>query len=221
MLKTQELFDLSKTCASSLLSRCEYPWEALNRLKEYILLEGKKLPFDEFNEIEENVWVSKDVSISQNAVIIGPAIIGRRTEIRTGAFIRGGVIIGMECVIGNSCEIKNSIIFDCVQIPHFNYVGDSIVGYKAHMGAGAITSNIKSDKTLVSIRENENRYHTGLRKLGAMIGDGCEIGCNCVLNPGTVIGKNTNIYPLSSVRGTVDANCIYKALDNIVPKHTK
>ena len=218
-IKTVDLFDLSQTIAERFLSKYEYPWEALPDIKGFILTLGKTLASDEFDNPYENVWISKSAKIHKNAEIIGPTIICGNTEIRTGAFIRGGVIIGENCVIGNSCEIKNSIIFNNVQVPHFNYVGDSILGFKAHTGAGAITSNVKSDKSLVKIKCGEKVIETNLKKFGAMVGDYVEVGCNCVLNPGTIIGKNTNIYPLSSVRGVVPPDSIYKAKDDIVLKN--
>lgn len=217
-IKTTDLFDLSKTAAYSLLEKTEYPWDALDMIGDFVLQLGKTLSTDEYYSPFENVWIANDVKISPTSTIIGPAIIDSRTEIRPGAYIRGKVIIGKNCVIGNSCEIKNSIIFDNVQIPHFNYIGDSILGYRAHTGAGAITSNVKSDRTLVCVKDGDKKIETGRKKFGAMIGDGAEIGCNSVLNPGTVIGKNTNVYPLSSVRGVIPADSIYKSSDNIVAK---
>ena len=217
-IKTAALFDLSKSIAGEILSKYEYPWEALKDIESIILSIGGNLPEDKYFCPSENVWIAKDVIIPRTAVILSPAIIQSGTEIRNGAFIRGKVIVGEGCVIGNSCEIKNSIIFDNVQIPHFNYIGDSILGHKAHTGAGAITSNVKSDKTQVCIRFGEHIINTGLKKFGAMIGDHAEIGCNSVLNPGTIIGRNTNIYPLSSVRGYVPENSIYKSQNNIVKK---
>lgn len=218
-IKTTALFDLSKTLAKDLLSKCEYPWQALPQIKEFICSVGQQLSSDAYVKHGDNVWISKDVLISTNATIIGPAIIESGTELRTGAFIRGNVIIGKNCVIGNSCEIKNSIIFDFVQVPHFNYIGDSILGYHSHTGAGAITSNVKSDRSLVSISYGETKIETGLKKFGAMLGDYVEIGCNSVLNPGTIIGRNSIVYPLSSVRGVVPANSIYKKKDEIVSKN--
>lgn len=179
---------------------------------------GKELSPDEYYSPSESVWIHKTVSVAQNAVIKAPCIIGKGTELRTGAFIRGSVIVGEGCVVGNSCEIKNAILFDGVQTPHFNYVGDSILGYRSHTGAGAITSNVKSDKTLVRIRTDEGFIETGLKKIGAMLGDFVEIGCNSVLNPGTVIGRNTNVYPLSSVRGAIPPNSIFKSPDSIISK---
>ena len=215
-IKTKDLFDLTKTVARSLLEKNEYPWDALSSIGNFILEIGKSLSLDEYNYLSQDVWIAKDVKIPPTATIIGPTIIENGTQIRPGAYIRGKVIIGKNCVIGNSCEIKNSIIFDNAQIPHFNYIGDSIVGYRAHTGAGAITSNVKSDRTIVHINDGDRKIDTGLKKFGAMIGDGAEIGCNSVLNPGTIIGKNTIVYPLSSVRGVVPADSIYKTADNIV-----
>ena len=217
-IRTSDLFDLSKSITAPLLSECEFPWEALPKIGEFILSIGPTLPKDEYDSIGSNVWVAKGVTIHPNSVICGPAIISEGTEIRPGAFIRGNVVIGKNCVIGNSCEFKNSIIFDKVQVPHFNYIGDSILGYCSHTGAGAITSNVKSDRSLVKVSDADERVETGLKKFGAMIGDYVEVGCNSVLNPGTIIGRNSNIYPLSSVRGTVPPNSIFKANNNIVPK---
>ena len=217
-IRTIDLFDLSKSITAPLLSKCEFPWEALSKIREFILSVGPTLPEDEYENIGDNVWIAKNVSIHPNAVICGPTIISEGTEIRPGAFIRGNVVIGKNCVIGNSCEFKNSIIFDNVQVPHFNYIGDSILGYHSHTGAGAITSNVKSDKTLVKVSDGDTRIETGLKKFGAMIGDYVEVGCNSVLNPGTIIGRNSNIYQLSSVRGTVPQNSIFKSNNNIVQK---
>ena len=218
-LKTHELYDLSHTLARELLEACEYPWLALPKIKDLILSVGKTLSPDEYDLVGENVWIAKDAKIAPSATVIGPAIIGHGTELRTGAFIRGSVIIGDGCVVGNSCELKNAILFDSVQVPHFNYIGDSILGYRSHTGAGAITSNVKSDKSLVKVKTDGEPMETGLKKFGAMLGDYVEVGCNSVLNPGTVIGRNTNIYPLSSVRGTIPPNSIFKSSDNIVTKN--
>ena len=170
------------------------------------------------HHLRGTVWISKEATVAPNATVIGPTIIGKGTEIRPGAFIRGSVLVGNECVVGNSCELKNAILFDKVQVPHFNYIGDSILGYRAHTGAGAITSNVKIDKTPITVRTPDGRIETGLKKFGACLGDFVEIGCNCVLNPGTVIGRNSNVYPLTSVRGTIPPNSIVKATDHIVPK---
>jgi NDP-sugar pyrophosphorylase family protein len=217
-IKTVSLFDLSKSIAGEFLSKYEYPWEALKDIESIIISIGATLPSDKYFSPSENIWIANDVSVPHTAVIQSPAIIESGTEIRTGAFIRGRVIIGEGCVIGNSCEIKNSIIFNNAQVPHFNYIGDSILGYKSHTGAGAITSNVKSDKTPVCIKAGQTKIETGLKKVGAMIGDHVEIGCNSVLNPGTVIGRNTTVYPLSCVRGAVPQNSIYKSEGNTVPK---
>ena len=217
-VKTEELFDLSHTLAAPLLSRFEYPWEALKEIKEYTISLGKTLSPEEYDNPSEGVWIAKTANIAPTANINAPCIIGKNTEVRTGAYIRGAVIVGEGCVVGNSCELKNAILFDCVQVPHFNYIGDSILGYRSHTGAGAITSNVKSDKSLVSVVTDDGRIPTGLKKFGAMLGDFVEVGCNSVLNPGTVIGRNSNIYPLSSVRGTVPPNSIFKKQDNIVTK---
>lgn len=220
-IKTAELYDLSHTLAAPLLGECEYPWQALPRIKDFILSVGPMLPADEYDNPDEGVWIAKSARLAKTATVSGPCIIGKDTELRTGAFIRGSVIVGEGCVVGNSCELKNAILFDCVQVPHFNYVGDSILGYRSHTGAGAITSNVKSDKTLVRVKTEDGFIETGLKKFGAMLGDFVEVGCNSVLNPGTVIGRNTNVYPLSSVRGTVPPDHIYKSGENIVPKQKR
>lgn len=218
-IRTSELYDLSHTLAAPLLSKYEFPWEALPHIKEFVIELGKTLSPDEYDNPAENVWIAKSAKIAPSATVSAPCIIGKDTELRTGAFIRGSVIVGDGCVVGNSCELKNAILFDCVQVPHFNYIGDSVLGYRSHTGAGAITSNVKSDKTLVTVKgEGGEAIPTGLKKFGAMLGDYVEVGCNSVLNPGTVIGRNTNIYPLSSVRGTVPPGSIFKAQGNIVEK---
>lgn len=221
MYKTKELYSLDKSLAGEYLSQFEYPWQALKGIKELILELGKKLDKNEFEEISENVWVHKSVKIAPTAYIGAPCIIGKDTEVRQSAFIRSAALIGEGCVIGNSTEVKNAIIFDSVQVPHFNYVGDSILGYKSHLGAGAVTSNVKSDKSLVKVKTADGVIETGLKKFGAMVGDNVEVGCNSVLNPGTVIGKNSNIYPLSSVRGTVPENSIFKNQQNITLKENR
>lgn len=218
MYKINELYDLTKTLAGNYLSEFEYPWEALSGIKELIITLGKKLPCEEYNEISENVWVHKSVKIFPTAYIGAPCIIGKNTEVRQCAFIRSAALIGENCVIGNSTEVKNAIIFDNVQVPHFNYVGDSILGFRSHLGAGAVTSNVKSDKSLVKVKTTDGYIETGLKKFGAMVGDNVEVGCNSVLNPGAVIGRNSNIYPLSSVRGSVPENSIFKNQNNIVTK---
>ncbi len=219
MYTVQELFDLSHTMAKEYLSLFKYPWEAISGIKELIVSLGAKLSKEEFTEASENIWIHKTASVSSTAYIAAPCIIGAKTEIRHCAFIRSSALIGNNCVIGNSVELKNVILFDNVQTPHYNDVGDSILGYCAHMGAGSITSNVKSDKSLITVRYAEERFDTGLKKFGAAIGDFAEIGCNSVLNPGTVIGKHSNIYPLSSVRGTVFADRVFKDYNNIVLKN--
>ena len=216
MYTVQELFDLNHTLAADYLSDFTFPWEALKGIKEMILALGKTLGED-YREISETVWVHKTAVVAPTAYLGAPCIIGPGTEVRHCAFIRGSALVGENCVVGNSVELKNVILFDNVQTPHYNYVGDSILGYKAHMGAGSVTSNVKSDKSLVVIHGQEN-IPTGLKKVGAMLGDFVEVGCNSVLNPGTVVGRSSNIYPLSSVRGVVPANSIYKEKGSIVPK---
>lgn len=218
MIRTEDLFELSHTIAADFLKEFEYPWQALSGIKNLIIRLGNGLDKNEFTEISKNVWVHKSAVISKTAYIGSPTIIDSETEVRQGAFIRGSALVGRKCVIGNSTELKNVIIFDEVQVPHYNYVGDSILGYRSHMGAGSITSNVKSDKSKVTITCQNEKIETDLKKCGAMLGDNAEIGCNAVLNPGTIIGRNTNIYPLSCVRGTVPANCIYKSGGVIVPK---
>ena len=216
--KINNLYSLDETIAKELMVKYTYPWEVLPHISEYILELGKKLPKDEYEEISENVWVHKTANIYKSAYIKGPAIICKDAEIRHCAFIRGNAIVGEGAVVGNSTELKNVILFNKVQVPHYNYVGDSILGYKSHMGAGSITSNVKSDKKLVIVKDGTEKIETGLKKFGAMLGDNVEVGCGSVLNPGTVIGKNTNIYPLSSVRGVVPENSIYKNKNEIVDK---
>ena len=208
-MKIKELYDLDHTLAKDYLSKYEYPWDALASIKNFIIELGKSLDKNEYNEIKENVWVHKTAHIFDSAYLGAPCIIGENTEVRHSAFIRGSALVGNNAVIGNSCELKNVIIFDNAEVPHFNYVGDSILGFKAHMGAGAITSNVKSDRTLVVIHGDTN-IETGIKKVGAFLGDYVEVGCNSVLNPGTVIGRHSNIYPLSSVRGVIEENSIYK-----------
>lgn len=216
-LKIIDLYDLDHTFASEYLKGFTYPWEALGGFKELILELGSQLDRNEYNELSEHVWVHKSAKIAPTAYLGAPCIIGENTEVRHCAFIRGSALVGGGCVVGNSVELKNVILFDGVQVPHYNYVGDSILGYKAHMGAGSVTSNVKSDKSLVVVK-GERTIATGLKKFGAMLGDFVEVGCNSVLNPGTVIGRNTNIYPLSCVRGVVPANSIYKRADQIIAK---
>ena len=217
MLKTSDLFDFSHSLAASWLADFEYPWEALKGIKDLILSLGPVLGED-YEERMPQVWVHKTAVIAPSAWLGAPCIIGAGTEIRHCAFIRGSALVGENCVVGNSVELKNVILFDSVQVPHFNYVGDSILGYKSHMGAGAVTSNVKSDKTLVTVRSGDERIETGLKKFGAMLGDFVEVGCNSVLNPGTVIGRSSNIYPTSCVRGVVPANSIWKTGGVVVAK---
>ena len=218
-LRTAALFpDLTHTLAAPLLAQTEYPWQALAGLKEFIRALGPTLPAEEYDCIGEDVYVAKTATVAPTAFIGGPCIISDGAEIRHGAFIRGSAIVGAGAVVGNSVELKNCVLFDGVQVPHFNYVGDSILGYKSHMGAGAVTSNVKSDKTPVSILFGAERVLTGRKKLGALLSDFVEVGCNSVLNPGTVIGTHSNVYPLSSVRGYVPENSIYKSRDAVVTK---
>lgn len=214
----KELYSLDKTIATRLFDGVTYPWEVLPKIKNFILELGATLDPEKFEKRGEDVWIAKSATVFESAYIAGPCIIDEEAEVRHCAFIRGSVIVGKGSVVGNSTEMKNSIIFDNVQVPHYNYVGDSILGYRSHMGAGSITSNVKSDKTLVKVSADGERIETGLKKFGAMLGDFVEVGCGSVLNPGTVIGKNSNIYPLSSVRGTVPANSIYKSKGEVVDK---
>ena len=216
MFKIDNYLDVNKTLAQFLFDGIEYPWEVLPRLESFIMQLGPMLPAEDFNQVGENIWVAKSARIADSASITGPCIIDADAQIRHCAFIRGNAIIGKGAVVGNSCEIKNSLLFDEVEVPHYNYVGDSVLGYRAHLGAGAITSNIKNDKKNVVIKFPLGQIETGLRKLGAVVGDGVQVGCNTVLNPGTVIGKNTRIYPLNSVRGWVDENSIYKQEGNVI-----
>lgn len=218
MLTTKELYDLTHTIAGEYLEKFEYPWEALAGIGDIIRELGRNLPEDEFELSGEDIWIAKDAEVFPTAYIKGPCIIGHGTEVRHCAFIRGNALVGDNCVVGNSTELKNVILFDNVQVPHYNYVGDSILGYKAHMGAGSITSNVKSDKLHVAVKDGEQIVDTGRKKVGAMLGDGVEVGCNSVLNPGAVIGRGSNIYPVSCVRGVVPENSIYKDKDNIVRK---
>ena len=216
MYRISELYDVEHTIAKAYLSQFTYPWEALTGMKEEIIRLGKTLGED-FLEIAPQVWAHKTATVAPTASITGPAIIGANTAVRHCAFIRGSALIGENCVVGNSTELKNVILFDNVQVPHYNYVGDSILGYRAHMGAGAVTSNVKADKALVVIHADVE-IPTGIKKVGAMLGDFADIGCNSVLNPGTVVGRNTNIYPTSCVRGVIPANSIYKNSGVIVEK---
>lgn len=217
-IRISSLFDLTKTIASELFSGHEYPWEVLAYIKEFTIKLGESLPSDKYTLAGENIWVANDAKIAPSASISGPCIIDSGTEVRQCAYIRGSAVIGKNCVIGNSCEVKNSVIFDNVQVPHFNYIGDSILGYKSHLGAGAVTSNVKSDKTNVVIKYDGLSVPTERKKVGAMVGDYVEVGCNSVLCPGCIIGRNTNIYPLSRVRGGIPAVSIYKGDGKIIAK---
>ena len=215
-LTISDLFDLDHTMAKDYLRQFTYPWEALAGIQDFILSVGPTLK--DYDEVAPHVWVHKNAKVYPTAYLGAPCIIGHKTEVRPGAFIRGNALVGNNCVVGNSTELKNVILFDNVQVPHYNYVGDSILGYKSHMGAGSITSNVKSDKTLVAVKTADGQIETGRKKFGAMIGDYVEVGCGSILNPGSVIGRNTNIYPLSSVRGYIPAGSIYKRQGEIVEK---
>jgi len=218
MYKTENILDLDHTIAKPLLATKDYPWEALPLISGFIRELGPTLPAEEYDHPAEDVWIAKSAAVAPTASITGPCIICAEAEIRHCAFIRGSAIVGKNAVVGNSVELKNVILFDRVQTPHYNYVGDSILGYKAHMGAGSITSNVKSDRTIVHVKGEGMDIDTGLKKFGAILGDNVEVGCNSVLNPGTVIGRNTNIYPVSSVRGTIPEGKIFKSPDKIVNK---
>lgn len=218
MVTIQELYDLEHTQAKSYLSQFTYPWEALKGIKDFIVQLGSTLG-DDYQEVSPQVWVHRTATVAPTAYLGAPCIIGAGTEVRHCAFIRGSALVGENCVVGNSVELKNVILFDNVQTPHYNYVGDSILGYKSHMGAGSVTSNVKSDKTLVVVKDGKEQIPTGLKKFGAMLGDFVEVGCNSVLNPGTVVGRHTNIYPTSCVRGVVPANHIWKTGGVVVAKH--
>ena len=220
MLKMTELFDFSHSLAASYLAGFQYPWEALKGIKDLILSLGPTLGTD-FEERSPQVWVHKTAVIAPSAYLGAPCIIGAGTEVRHCAFIRGSALVGENCVVGNSVELKNVILFDNVQVPHFNYVGDSILGYKSHMGAGAVTSNVKSDQSLVVVKNGEEHIPTSLKKFGAILGDFVEVGCNSVLNPGTVIGRHSNVYPTSCVRGVIPDHCIWKNNGTVVKKHGK
>lgn len=214
----KNLYDLTQTIAADIFEGSDYPWEVLSKIGAFILELGETLSEEEYEKRGENVWVAKSARVAPTACINGPAIIGKEAEVRHCAFVRGNAIVGEGAVVGNSTELKNVILFNKVQVPHYNYVGDSMLGYQAHMGAGSVTSNVKSDKTLVVVKAGDVELQTGLKKFGAMLGDGVEVGCNSVLNPGTVIGRHSNIYPTSSVRGFVPEDCIYKAADAVVKK---
>ncbi len=218
MLTIRDLYDFEHTLAADYLAKFTYPWEALKGIKEEILRLGATLDKAEYKEVAPQVWVHVSATVAPTAFLGAPCIIGPGTEVRHCAFVRGSALVGANCVVGNSVELKNVILFDNVQTPHYNYVGDSILGYKSHMGAGSITSNVKSDKTLVTVRSTEEAVETGLKKMGAMLGDHVEVGCNSVLNPGTVIGRNSNVYPLSCVRGVIPANSIHKNNGTVVAK---
>lgn len=218
MYTIHDLYDLTHTKAADYLRRFSYPWEALKGIKEEIIRLGESLDTAEYTEVSPQVWVHVTAAVAPTAFLGAPCIIGAKTEVRHCAFIRGSALVGEGCVVGNSVELKNVILFDGVQVPHYNYVGDSILGYKGHMGAGSITSNVKSDKTLVTVRQGGESMETGLKKMGAMLGDLVEVGCNSVLNPGTVIGRGSNIYPLSNVRGVVPAHSIWKTGGVVVSK---
>ena len=219
--KIKNMYDLNETMAKELMEQYEYPWEVLPHIGDFIVELGKKLPKEEYEQRGENIWIHKTATVFDSAYINGPCIIGKNSEVRQCAFIRGNALVGENCVVGNSTELKNVILFNVVQVPHYNYVGDSILGTHSHMGAGSITSNVKSDKTLVVVKEKEEQIATGLKKFGAMLGDYVEVGCNSVLNPGTVIGCHTNIYPVSCVRGVVPAHSIFKRADAIVSKEER
>ena len=217
-LMISELFNLDETIAKGIFEGKTYPWEVLPQIGAYILELGSKLSEDEYDFVGENVWIAKSAKVAPTASITGPCVIGKNAEVRHCAFIRGNAIVGEGSVVGNSTELKNVILFNCVQVPHYNYVGDSILGYKSHMGAGSITSNVKSDKTLVVVKNGDKEIETGLKKMGAILGDNVEIGCGSILNPGSVIGAGTNVYPLSSVRGYVPSGSIYKKQGEVAEK---
>ena len=217
MLTTQQLYDLNHSLAGKYLAAFEYPWQALSGIKNLILTLGPTLGED-YEETVPTVWIHKTATVAPSAYLGAPCIIGAHTEVRHCAYIRGSALVGENCVVGNSVELKNVILFDNVQVPHYNYVGDSILGYKSHMGAGAVTSNVKSDKTLVVVKNGDEQAETGLKKFGAMLGDFVEVGCNSVLNPGTVIGRNSNVYPTSCVRGMVPECSIWKNTGVVVKK---
>lgn len=218
-LKITELYDLEQTIAKDLFDGATYPWEVLGRISNFIIELGRTLPEDKFELRGENIWIAKSAKVAPTACLNGPLIVDEEAEIRHCAFVRGSAIVGKGAVVGNSTELKNVVLFNKVQVPHYNYVGDSILGYKSHMGAGSITSNVKSDKKLVVVKKGDLQIETGLKKMGAMLGDEVEVGCNSVLNPGTIIGRNSNVYPTSCVRGVVPANSIFKKQGDVVLKH--
>lgn len=215
----RELYTLEETIAADLFEGAVYPWELLPKISAFIVELGEKLPKDRYTEVKEHVWVANNATVAPSAFINGPAIIDEEAEVRHCAFIRGNAIVGEGAVVGNSTELKNAVLFNKVQVPHYNYVGDSVLGYKSHMGAGSICSNVKSDKKLVVVKDGDEKIETGVKKFGAMLGDHVEVGCGSVLNPGTVIGRNSNIYPLSPVRGCIPADSIYKNAAEIVKKN--
>lgn len=219
--KISNLYDLTKTIAAGIFEGKEYPWEVLPEIGSFIVKLGESLDPEKYEKRGENIWVAKSARVFESAYLNGPLIIDEGAEVRHCAFVRGNAIVGKNCVVGNSTELKNVILFDNVQVPHYNYVGDSILGYKSHMGAGSITSNVKSDKTLVVVKDGEDHIETGLKKFGAMLGDYVEVGCNSVLNPGSVIGRHTNIYPTSCVRGVIHENCIFKKNGEVVRKEDR
>ncbi len=218
-MTVEAMYTLEETIAKDIFAGVTYPWEVLPKIKDFILELGATLSEEEYDKVGDNVWIAKTANVFPSAYINGPAIIGKNAEVRHCAFIRGNAIVGEGAVVGNSTELKNVILFNKVQVPHYNYVGDSVLGYKAHMGAGSITSNVKSDKKLVVLKTPEGNIETGLKKFGAMLGDEVEVGCGTVLNPGSVVGSHSNIYPLSSVRGYVPANSIYKRQGEVVEKY--
>lgn len=218
--KISNMYTLSETIAAGLFEGAEYPWEVLPKIHDFILELGKSLPADKFEKRGEDIWIAKSATVAPTACLNGPLIVDEEAEIRHCAFVRGNAIVGKGAVVGNSTELKNVVLFNKVQVPHYNYVGDSVLGFKSHMGAGSITSNVKSDKTLVVVKSADEKIETGLKKMGAMLADHVEVGCNSVLNPGTVIGRNSNIYPTSCVRGCIPANSIYKNEEEIVEKAT-
>ena len=218
--KISNMYTLSETIAAGLFEGAEYPWEVLPKIHDFILELGKSLPADKFEKRGDDIWIAKSATVAPTACLNGPLIVDEDAEIRHCAFVRGNAIVGKGAVVGNSTELKNVVLFNKVQVPHYNYVGDSVLGFKSHMGAGSITSNVKSDKTLVTVKSVDEKIETGLKKMGAMLADHVEVGCNSVLNPGTVIGRNSNIYPTSCVRGCIPANSIYKNEKEIVEKAT-
>ena len=217
-IKISDLYDLKETIAADIFDNHTYPWEILPLIHDFIIQLGNSLPADKFDKIADDIWIAKSAKVAKTACLNGPLIVDEEAEIRHCAFIRQNAIVGKGAVVGNSTELKNVILFNKVQVPHYNYVGDSILGYKSHMGAGSITSNVKSDKTMVVIKDTDVFYETGLKKMGAMLGDNVEVGCNSVLNPGTVIGRCSNVYPTSCVRGVIPNNHIYKNKDEIIKK---